>query len=138
MPKFTPEEIEKHALKGFHLGLSVKRIAEDLGTTEAHVREIGQRAGLIEKTWQDRAVEMYVAGKHTSEIAETLRVPMGLVTSAVKRSGVRLRPPHNRISRIGDEMRRRFLAGERICEIARAMGRRPQNVQHAVRRLRVN
>jgi len=130
----TPDEQREAVLLGLREGIEVDQIAEDLDVTPEYVHSVGVNEGLIHDRgeWHEQITPLAAQGKCAREIAEALKQRVSAVRAAARRRCIALPAPRT----LGAEIRKRYLAGERPCDIARSLGVQPSYVSRACARLR--
>jgi hypothetical protein len=127
---YQPDEQRELAIQGLKQGIELAQVAEDLGLTPEYVHAIGVNEGLVKPSMAENVAALANEGKTPLEIASKLGITRRY--AAMLRRDAGLPRPETR----GDEMRRRYQAGERPSDIARSMGVGPSNVSQAIRRLK--
>jgi hypothetical protein len=130
---YQPDEQRELAIQGLKQGIELAQVAEDLGLTPEYVHAIGVNEGIVKPSLAEKVVALVGEGKTDLAVASKLGISRNYVSQLRRRAKL---PKRKRPTPVRDEIQRRYLAGERQCDIARALEISGCQVSIALRPLR--
>jgi hypothetical protein len=136
-PNMHEEQKKLLVIEGLKLGVEIEQIAEDLDVTPEFVHAVGVNTGMLRDALlygqrKQQVLNLWRKGKTDKEIAAELRITIHNARVTRKRQGLGANKPWTKV----DEIRKRYLSGERNCDIMRALNVRHEYVSKAIRPLK--
>jgi DNA-binding CsgD family transcriptional regulator len=139
---FSEDQQRAFVVEGLKLNVDVDQLCEDLNVTPEYVHAVAVNAGYTraQKSFpsksksprRDQIVKLHEEGKTDRQTAEILNISVRNSKQIRRLAGLKPNRPYF----MWDEIRRRWLAGERPCDIACSLGIKSPAVSKATEKLR--